>query len=185
MNTTLDRLKKFDIKSITLYIGAILILIAFTTICKMNGKDFLTSSNLQNIVSQSSVIAVVAIGASLVILAGGIDLSVGSFVGFVGIFGGILIKSGVPLLLTIAICLVVCAVIGLITGYIVSYGKVPAFIVTLGTMQIIRGLTKVLTAGKPVAGFPESLSKVTTFEILGIPIIIIYVFVLYALIILT
>lgn len=185
MNNTLNKLKKIDIKSITLYIGAILILLAFTIICKANGKDFLTSSNIQNIISQSSVIAVVAIGASLVILTGGIDLSVGSIVGFVGIFGGIMIKSGVPLFAVIVICCGVCALIGLTTGYFVSFGKVPAFIVTLGTMQIIRGLTKVLTSGKPVSGFPESLSKLSSFEVFGIPIIIIYVFIFYVLIVFT
>ncbi|PYG89939.1 ribose transport system permease protein [Ruminiclostridium sufflavum DSM 19573] len=185
MNNTVNKLKKIDLKSITLYIGAIVILLAFTIICKANGKDFLTSSNIQNIISQSSVMAVVAIGASLVILTGGIDLSVGSIVGFVGIFGGIMIKSGVPLFAVIVICCVVCALIGLATGYFVSFGKVPAFIVTLGTMQIIRGLTKVLTSGKPVSGFPEALSKLSSFEIFGIPIIIIYVFIFYVLIVFT
>lgn len=185
MYSKLKSLRKIDIKSITLYIGAIVIMIAFTIICKANGKDFLTASNIQNIISQSSVIAVIAIGASLVILTGGIDLSVGSIVGFVGIFGGMLIKSGLPLWLVIIFCLAVCEVIGLVTGYFVSYGKVPAFIVTLGTMQIIRGLTKVLTDGKPVAGFPESLSALTSFKVLGVPSIILYVFVFYALIIFT
>ncbi len=185
MNNMINRLKKIDIKSITLYIGAVLILVAFTIICKINGKDFLTTSNIQNIIAQSSVIAVVAIGTSLVILTGGIDLSVGSIVGFVGIFGGMLIKNGISLPLTILICIAVSAIIGLMTGYIVSYGKVPAFIVTLGTMQIIRGVTKVLTSGKPVAGFPDALSELTAFEIFGIPIIIFYVFVLYALIMFT
>lgn len=185
MNHTLNKIKQIDIKSLTLYIGAVIILFAFTIICKANGKEFLTASNIQNIISQSSVIAVIAIGASLVILTGGIDLSVGSIVGFVGIFGGILIKTGMPLFLVIIICCAVCAMIGLATGYFVSFGKVPAFIVTLGTMQIIRGLTKVLTAGKPVAGFPESLSELVSFEVLGIPSIILYVFVFYALIIFT
>ncbi|MEL7656406.1 MAG: hypothetical protein AAGU75_10920 [Bacillota bacterium] len=85
MDHKINSLKQIDIKSITLYIGAVIILIAFTIICKANGKDFLTASNIQNIISQSSVIAVIAIGASLVILTGGIDLSVGSIVGFVGI----------------------------------------------------------------------------------------------------
>ncbi|MEG1179188.1 MAG: ABC transporter permease [Oscillospiraceae bacterium] len=185
MNNFKEKLKNFDIKSLTLYIGAVLILVVFTVICSINGKDFLTAGNLQNIISQSAVIAVIGIGASLVILTGGIDLSVGSVVGFVGIFAGVLIKSGVPLLMTLIICLVLGALVGAIIGALVSYGKVPAFIVTLGAMQIIRGITKVLTDGRPVSGFPEALSKLTQAEIFGIPVVIFYVFILYAMIIFT
>lgn len=177
--------KNFNVQSVTLYIGAVLILIAFTLICKFNGKDFLTPSNIQNIISQSAVIAIIAIGASLVILTGGIDLSVGSIVGFVGIFGGVLIKAGVPLFVAVLLCIVFGAIIGAFTGVIVSVGKVPAFIVTLGTMQIIRGATKVLTSGKPVAGFPEGLSKITNAELFGIPVLILYVFIFYAIMVFT
>ena len=176
---------KIDLTSITLYIGAVIILIAFTVICNIKGKDFLTPANITNIITQSAVIAIIAIGASLVILTGGIDLSVGSIVGFTGIFVCIMIKSGVPIIISIIICLIVGALIGVITGALVSWGKVPAFIVTLGTMQIVRGITKVLTKGKPVAGFPLAISKITTSEILGIPVLIFYVFILYAIIIFT
>ncbi|MGI6267606.1 MAG: ABC transporter permease [Acutalibacteraceae bacterium] len=185
MNSIKEKLKKIDVKSLTLYIGAVLILIIFTVICSINGKDFLTTSNIQNIISQSAVIAVIGIGASLVIITGGIDLSVGSVVGFVGIFAGVLVKAGVPLFATLLICLAVGALVGAINGALVSYGKVPAFIVTLGTMQIVRGLTKVLTDGRPIAGFPESLAKITQTEILGIPVVILYVFALYALVMFT
>ncbi len=180
----MNKLKgKIDLTSITLYIGAVLILIAFTVVCSINGKDFLTPANITNIITQSAVIAIIAIGASLVILTGGIDLSVGSIVGFTGIFVGLLVKDGVPIFLAIFICLIVGALIGAATGALVSYGKVPAFIVTLGTMQIVRGITKVITKGKPIAGFPIGISKITTTEVLGIPILIFYVFILYAIVI--
>ena len=92
-----NKSKKANIQSLALYIGAIAILIVFTIACRIAGKEFLTITNIQNIITQSSVIAVIAIGQSVVILTGGIDLSVGSVVGFVGILGGLLIKSGMPL----------------------------------------------------------------------------------------
>lgn len=175
--------KKFDVKSVTLYIGVVVIFLAFTIICAINGKNFLTFGNIQNIITQSAVIAIVAIGASLVILTGGIDLSIGSVVGFVGIFGGLMIKQGIPLFFVVLLCLLCGAAVGALNGYFISYGKVPAFIVTLGSMQIIRGVSKLMTQGRPVSGFPNSLSLITNAEFLGLPVMVWYVFVFYALII--
>lgn len=172
--------KKIDIQSLTLYIGAIAILMIFTSVCKIAGKNFLTFGNIQNVITQSAVIAVIAIGQSVVILTGGIDLSVGSTVGFVGILGGLLIKSGVPIGLVCLILIVMGMLIGTCNGALISYGKIPAFIVTLGSLQIIRGVTMVLNSGKPISGFPEGLRAIMSTKILGMPISILYVFVLYA-----
>lgn len=178
-----DKLKSVNMQALTLYIGAIGILIILTIACKALGKSFLTVGNIQNIINQSSVIAVIAIGQSIVILTGGIDLSVGSTVGFVGILGGLLIKSGIPIPIVCVILMVMGIVIGTFNGAFVSYGKVPAFIVTLGSMQIVRGLTMVLNTGKPVSGFPQGLREITSTKILGIPVSIIYLFLLYAIMI--
>ena len=78
--------KRVNISDWIIYIGMICIFVVFTIICSALGKQFLTLNNVMNIINQASINAVVAIGASLVILTGGIDLSVGSVVGFVGIF---------------------------------------------------------------------------------------------------
>ncbi|NLJ98616.1 MAG: ABC transporter permease [Tissierellia bacterium] len=169
-----------NIQSLALYIGAIAILAIFTIACRIAGKQFLTVTNIQNIITQSSVIAVIAIGQSVVILTGGIDLSVGSVVGFVGILGGLLIKSGMPLGLVCLIILISGIIIGICNGSLISYGKVPAFIVTLGSMQIIRGLTMVLNSGRPISGFPSSLRAIMNTRLFGMPISILYVFILYA-----
>lgn len=178
--------KKLNLQSLTLYIGAVFIIFVFTVLCQINGKGFLTVSNIQNIITQSSVIALVAIGESIVILTGGIDLSVGSTVGFVGIFGGLLIQWGTPVGLACLISIAVGGLFGLFNGLLVSFGKVPAFITTLGTMEVIRGVTLLINNGQPVAGFPDSLGQITNTELFGgLPISIIYVFVLYALMILT
>ncbi len=172
--------KNMNIQSLALYIGAIAILAIFTIACRIAGKQFLTVTNIQNIITQSSVIAVIAIGQSVVILTGGIDLSVGSVVGFVGILGGLLIKSGMPLGLVCLIILISGIIIGICNGSLISYGKVPAFIVTLGSMQIIRGLTMVLNSGRPISGFPSSLRAIMNTRLFGMPISILYVFILYA-----
>lgn len=175
--------KGINIQSLTLYLGAISIFIIFTLLCRFSGKNFFTMGNIQNIINQSAIIAVIAIGQSIIILTGGIDLSVGSIVGFVGIFGGLMIKGGVPIPLVILILIVTGTLIGVFNGAFVSYGKVPAFIVTLGSMQIIRGLTMMLNTGRPVSGFPAALRLVTNAKILGIPVSILYVFILYAIMI--
>ncbi|WP_113671572.1 ABC transporter permease [Vallitalea guaymasensis] len=175
-----DSMKKIDLQSLTLYIGAIAILIIFTVVCRLAGKNFLTFGNIQNVITQSSVIAVIAIGQSVVILTGGIDLSVGSTVGFVGIVGGLLIKSGMPIGVVCILLIAMGILVGACNGALISYGKIPAFIVTLGSLQIIRGVTMVVNSGKPISGFPEGLRAIMNTKILGMPISILYVFILYA-----
>lgn len=175
--------KKIDVSAVTLYLGVIVIFIVFTIICNILGKNFLTINNVFNIITQASIISIIAIGASLVILTGGIDLSVGSIVGFIGIFGGLMIKGGVPLFITCLLCIFVGGLFGLLNGCLVSYGKVPAFIVTLGTMQIARGLALLINSGQPVSGFTGGLGNIMTTKILGIPISIFYVFFLYGVIV--
>lgn len=174
-----QRNKKIDLSEITLYLGAIAILVIFTVLCAVNGKNFVSVNNIKNIIIQSSIIAVIAIGQSMVILTGGIDLAIGSIVGFVGIFSGLMIVAGTPVWIACLAGIVSGAICGLANGILVSYGKVPAFIATLGTMGIIRGLTLAINAGKPVAGFPSGLDKIASATILGMPSFIVYVAVLY------
>ena len=123
--------KRVNISDWIIYIGMICIFVVFTIICSALGKQFLTLNNVMNIINQASINAVVAIGASLVILTGGIDLSVGSVVGFVGIFLALRLQEGMPIPVAIILCLVLGAAVGLFNGILISYGKVPAFIVTL------------------------------------------------------
>jgi len=172
-----------NMQSMTLYLGAVGIFAIFSLLCWSCGKNFFTVGNIQNIINQSAIIAVIAIGQSIIILTGGIDLSVGSIVGFVGIFGGLMIKGGVPIPVVILILMVTGTFIGVFNGAFVSYGKVPAFIVTLGSMQIVRGLTMMINSGRPVSGFPAGLRLVTNTKLLGIPVSILYVFILYAIMI--
>ena len=175
--------RRLSISDLTLYIGAIAIILVFTVACHLSGKEFLTIVNIQNIIKQSSVIAVTAIGASLVILTGGIDLSVGSVVAFVGISGGMMLKGGASIPEVVVISLLVGASFGLISGMLVSYGKVPAFIATLGMMNVARGLALLINAGKPISGLSSDLKLLMNYKLVGIPISIVYVFVLYMLII--
>lgn len=177
--------KRVNISDWIIYIGMICIFVVFTIICSALGKQFLTLNNVMNIINQASINAVVAIGASLVILTGGIDLSVGSVVGFVGIFLALRLQEGMPIPVAIILCLVLGAAVGLFNGILISYGKVPAFIVTLGSMQAVRGLAQIINGGQAVSGFPLEIGAVMKTKLFGvIPIGVLYVIVFYAVMIL-
>lgn len=168
-----------------IYMGMIGIFLVFTVICSAMGKDFLNINNIMNIVNQASINAILAIGASIVILTGGIDLSVGSVVGFVGIFLAMNIKDGMSIPAAIILCLICGAVIGLFNGILISYGKVPAFITTLGSMQAVRGLAQIINEGQAVSGFPLEIGALMKTKFFGVvPIGVLYVIVFYAVMIL-
>ena len=176
--------KRINIQEWIIYIGMVGIFIIFTIICMLVGKEFMTLNNVMNIINQASINAVIAIGVSLVILTGGIDLSVGSVVGFVGIFLAMRLASGASMVTSIIICLIFGALVGLANGLIVSYGKVPAFITTLGTMQIMRGMAQIINGGQAVSSFGldfRIIMKTKFFKFL--PIGVVYVVVFYALMI--
>lgn len=172
--------KRISLSEWVIYIGMIGIIVAFTVLCSINGKDFLTFSNVMNIINQASINAVIAIGASIVILTGGIDLSVGAVVGFVGIFLGMNLMDGMPVGIAILLCVICGAVVGLANGLLVSYGKVPAFIATLGTMMIVRGAAQIINGGQAISGIPMELAVVMKSKLFGaVPIGVLYVVVFY------
>ena len=123
---------------------AVLIIIG-TTVSPL----FLTPENFVDILYQSSIIGVLAIGQFLVILTGGIDLGVGSVLALSAVVGALGVTvGGVPL--GVAGSLVVCGTLGGLTGAVVALGRMPPFIVTFGTLAIARGLALTLTSGGPV-----------------------------------
>ncbi|MCJ2137916.1 sugar ABC transporter permease [Methylobacterium sp. J-026] len=119
--------------------------------------------NLTYLVLQNSYVVVMALGMLLVIVAGHIDLSIGSVVAFVGALAALLmVRFGVDPLTATVLCLVVGAAIGGLQGYFVAYLGIPSFIVTLAGMLVFRGLTQALLQGASVGPFPEvfqALSK--------------------------
>lgn len=177
--------QRINISEWIIYIGMIGIFIVFTIICAAIGKNFLTINNIMNIVNQASINAIIAIGASIVILTGGIDLSVGSVVGFIGIFLALRIKDGMPIPIAILLCLICGAAVGLFNGVLIGYGKVPAFIATLGSMQIVRGLAQIINGGQAVSGFPLQIGVLMKTKFFGvIPIGVLYVIIFYVIMVL-
>jgi len=141
---------------------------------------FLTRNNLFNILDQSVVVGLVAIGMTFVILTAGIDLSVGSVVGLTGIILGLALKQ-FSIALAIPIAILAGAGVGLVSGLLVAYFGLAAFVVTLGVMAIGRSLAYILSGQTAISGIPDSLSNIVYTTVLGIPMNVLVLLVMYAL----
>lgn len=130
---------------------------------------FLTSVNLASVARQTAVINIMALGMTLVIISGGIDLSVGSMLAIAGLFGTMAIKDGKPILLGIAIGIGCGLICGLFNGVMITRLRISPFIVTLGTLEAYRGLALVVSKGLPVHGIPDAFSFLGDGDLLGIP----------------
>ena len=129
---------------------------------------FLTVSNLLNVAQQTSINAIIAVGMTFVIITAGIDLSVGSLVAFSGVVLASVLQAGMPLPIALVLALVVGLGCGAVNGLLISYGRLPPFIATLGMMSVARGAALLYTNGRPISGFPESFRFLATGEVLGI-----------------
>lgn len=149
---------------------ALLILIAVVSSISPN---FFTLNNIFNILQQTSVNAIMAVGMTLVILTSGIDLSVGSLLALTGAVAASMVGADVNAIVAVAGALVLGAAIGGVTGIIIAKGKVQAFIATLVMMLLLRGVTRVYTDGSPIStGFSDNADIFSWFGIgrpLGIP----------------
>jgi ribose transport system permease protein len=140
---------------------------------------FLTRKNLLNVMDQSVVTGLVAAGQTLVILIGGIDLSVGSLVGLTGIILGL---SFTPLGLWGAMlaCLAAGALAGFVNGAVIRFGRVAPFVMTLGMMSIGRSLSYVFSGATSISNIPDGMGSLTNGAVLGIPVDFVALIVIYA-----
>jgi len=137
-------------------IESLAVLILLIIVMSVLSPYFLSVSNFFNILVATSVIGVLAVGATYVISSAGLDLSLGSVMGFAGIVGALSMEAvGLPWFFGIVACLCAGMFAGFINGWLVTRGKIPAFIVTLGMLGLARGAALVLSDGKPVYGLPE------------------------------
>ncbi|AUZ33810.1 sugar ABC transporter permease [Arthrobacter sp. PGP41] len=151
--------------------GPLIGLIAVMIALSIMSPYFLTWRNLSNVVTQNADIGIMAVGAALVILIGGIDLSVGSTLALSLMTSAWLYRSaGVPFELCVVLGLTVGAAVGLINGVLSTYGRIQPFVATLATMSAAAGLALYLTNGNPINGFPEWYLAITSNDILGIPL---------------
>ncbi|MFW5695375.1 MAG: ABC transporter permease [Alkalispirochaeta sp.] len=154
-------------------------IIAFVLVCVIMWAltpHFLTPSNLLNVVRQSSIIGVMAVGVTFVILSGGIDLSVGSVMAVSGMIAAGTMQNGSGMFVGILVALGVGIAAGLVNGVLVTKGGITPFVVTLGMMSIARGATLIYSNGYPISGFSEAYRFIGGGVILGIPFPVIILF---------
>lgn len=147
----------------------IIILVLFS-ISSIGTKSFFTAYNLTNILRQCSIIGVLAIAATLVIITGGIDLSCGAICGMSGLVTALcLTRTEMPIFMVVILAVLTGTLCGLLNGALIYEFRVPPFIATLGTMTIIRGLVKVISEAKTIAGLPKVFSAFSNEFFLQIP----------------
>jgi ribose transport system permease protein len=147
------------VAAITRKCGIYIILIGLIIFFSVKNGAFLTSGNLFNIARQVSMLGIAAVGMTVVLLLGGIDLSIGSQVTLVNIVTAwLMVKQGLSPVLAVAIALAMATAIGFLNGWSVANLKMPAIIVTLGSMTVLEGLAYIICKGVPIFGFPKSFS---------------------------
>jgi ribose transport system permease protein len=156
---------------------AVVGLVLLSTLMMFMSDKFLTFSNWSNILRQVSINGMIAVGMTIVILTGGIDLSVGAVMALsmTCVAGAML--SGVPIALAILMALIVGVLCGAVNGALVSYFRLPAIIVTLAMMEIPRGIALLYTGGYPLAKLPPAFAFWGQGQVLGLdtPIVIMLV----------
>ncbi len=153
---------------------ALIALLVLIVVASVLNDQFFTMGNLMNILRQTSVNAIIAVGMTLVILTAGIDLSVGAILALTGALGASMVSAELPLIVALPLTLLLGGALGAMNGLLISKGKVQAFIATLVTMTAIRGLTMVYTEGRPIStGFTDtadSFAFIGTGWMAGVPV---------------
>lgn len=148
-------------------------LIALFTALSIATPHFLTATNLSSVVRQTAVFNIMALGMTLIIISAGVDLSVGSILAMGGLMGTMAMSKGQPILVGVGVGILTGFLFGLLNGALITRFNLGPFIVTLGTMGIVRGLALVVSNGLPVHEVPKSFSFLGEGTILGIPFVLI------------
>ena len=177
--------RKQEMKALLQKYGIILVLLFLIIVISIVEPKFLSPTNIFNVMTQSSIFGIMALGMTLVITSKGIDLSVGSILAFSGVVAASLAQaskattlfypgvSDLPVIVPILAALAIGALLGAINGGLIAFTGIPAFIATLGMMTIARGVTLIYTGGKPVSQFTEGMIFIgSKVGIVPVPVIV-------------
>lgn len=159
----------------------IVILLAVIVAFALLSDRFATLSNAQTILQAASALSLLAMGQTLVILSGGIDLSVGSLVALSGVIAALLVQGNPDMLVPAVLAGVGVGLLGgIVSGLLVAVAEVPPFIVTLGMLTSASGLAYVFSNGSPISGLPDNFLAISSGSVFGIQIPIIIMLVAFA-----
>ncbi len=151
-------------------VGLLLVLLGLVLVLSVAAPGFLSWPNLSGVLVNVSVVAISAVGMTMVIITGGIDISVGSILAVSALLVGQAAKAGTGLWQTITLGLLIGGALGGINGLLVAYGRIPAIIVTLATMSTYRGINFILSHGAWVVGLPPYFTALGQTNFLGLQI---------------
>lgn len=155
-------------------LGLILIIVLLILVAQTANPQALAPANIVEILRSSALYFIGASAATLVLVGGGLDLSIGSLFAVGGVTVGISMNAGVPWPLAIVIALAVCALLGLINASLITWVGVPPFIATLGMLFAASGVVVVSTGGIPRFGFPSAFTDLAQLNLFGIPLLVYY-----------
>ena len=176
MNTASSFLKK-SARGLLLVAILLILCVGFS----IADANFLTLDNMMNIVRQVSMIAITAVSMTIVIIIGGIDLSVGAIAAFCGVIAALTFTHTSSVPLSLVSCLSVGTLIGFANGFVSAKGRIAGFIATLATMSIFRGLSYIITGGYPISVLDDSYVSLGTgyFGMIPVPVVIMAVVVVF------
>lgn len=149
--------------------GSVVIFLILTIIASIFVKNFFALNNFLTIIKQAAIPIIACLGITLVLMTGGIDLSLGYTLGLCSITVGLLVKGiGLPVWLSIILTLLVGILVGFVNGVLVQVVKVPAFIVTLGSGYIIFGIAQIVSSGSDINRLPANFRAIGVTNILGL-----------------
>ena len=154
--------KRFSAYSLYMLLFVLMVAVSFAN------KNFLSVQNIKNIFQQISINGILAVGMTFVIITGGIDLSVGSLLGFSGVIAASLVSGGGNPFYAVLAGIIAGLLFGVINGLLVAYAKIVPFIVTLGMLSIARGVTNVYTHGSPIIKLDKRFTAIGQSAFLGI-----------------
>lgn len=158
-----------------------LVLVVLILIIQVQNSNFLSPQNINNVLRQVSVNAVIAFGMTMIIITGNIDLSVGSIIGFASVVGCTVMRTTDSVPVGILVALAVGGLCGICNGLIISFTGLHPFVVTLGTMTAFRGVAFLYTNGNLITGMPEAFFRINTGTVLLLPYMIVIAFAVYLL----
>jgi ribose transport system permease protein len=155
-------------------ISLVIAIVVLSAIIQTSNPVFLKYENLILILKAASATFVMAVAMTFVLISGGIDLSVGSMSALGGVAAAMALVNGVPIPIAILLGLLVGAGIGTVVGMLVSWAHIPALIVTLGALYIVRGIDLVLTGGVQIFPLPDDYNNLGSGSLLSVPFVVLY-----------
>lgn len=173
--------KQIQVKEFLLKYSFAIVFVLLVVYLSFATTKFLTLSNIVNVFRQVSNQGIIAVGMTMILIMGQIDLSVGALVAFAAVLNAIFLKWGLSIPLSIVSTLGVTCLWGVLNGYVTACFRLHAFLVTMATMTLIRGMTYTLTGGYPVGGLPQDFFIYGSGQLGFVPYPVIYMLVIFML----